>query len=156
VPRPTNTTPEHERLRPDAAAVGVDELRQQSQEEERGLRVQHVDDCPASEGAAQRFAPTAHLLDLVAAEQLANADVDQIGGAGVLDDVERQRGRNDQRGQPDRCRRHVHEGAEMDPCHGCQTDTPALLGALDDHVEHRRPWNDEERHRSEGENPQRA
>ena len=33
--------------------VRVDELRQESEEEERGLRIQHVDDDPLREGAAK-------------------------------------------------------------------------------------------------------
>jgi hypothetical protein len=44
----------------------------------------------------------------------------------------------------------------MDPCDGGQTDASALLGTLDEDVEHRRPRDDQESHRGEGENPQRA
>jgi hypothetical protein len=45
---------EHDDLAPDRA-VGVDELRQEREEEERGLRVEHVHNRPLREQAAKRL-----------------------------------------------------------------------------------------------------
>ena len=123
------------------AALGVDELRQECEEEERRLRVEDVDDGASHERPAERLAPRLDLRRGVALEQLPDAEVDEVRSAGVLHDAERRRRRDDQGRQTDgrreRCERASRRGCRPPT----RARTAALLGALRDDVEHRRPRN---------------
>ena len=50
----------------------------------------------------------------------------------------------------------VYERPEMDPGDRREADPAALLRSLDDHVEHRRAWNEQQSQAGEAEHPQRA
>ena len=136
--------------------VRGDELRQEREEEQRGLRVEHVDDDPPHECAPQGVAPQLDFLFLLALEQLADPEIDEVGGAGVLDDAERERGGHDQRGEA-RCRgRHMDERAEVDSGNGSEPDPASLFAALDDDVEDSRARDRQQRQRSQAKQPERG
>ena len=108
----------HERERLVAAHRG-DELRQEREEEQRDLRIEHVDHERFAEdrdrgGVARarrsgartqpfRCAPSRATGSHISDE--AHAGVEQVSGAAPLDDVERRRGGREQHGQAERPRR---------------------------------------------------
>src|SRR5437660_8637377 len=132
---------EHERLRPDAAAIRCDELGQEGEEEERRLGIEDVDDRAARERPPERLTLSLDWRLRISPEQLADAEVDEVRGPRVLHDAERHRRGNDHGGQPGGCCGDVNERAEMDPGDRGQPDAATLLGALDDDVEDGRPRN---------------
>ena len=82
-----------------------------------------------------------------------DAEKDQVGGARVLDDVERDRRGHDQRGQADRGGGDVDERAEVDAEHRHEPRRPALLDAAGDDVEHRRSGHEQQRNSRDDEHP---
>jgi hypothetical protein len=87
------------------------------------------------------------LARVLEAEQAARPDDDQVRGAEVLDDVERDRGGGEQRGEADRRRGDVDERPRRDPGHRGDARPAAVGDALRDDVEHRRPGHDEQQER---------
>ena len=101
-------------LRRDRAAARVDELRQEGEEEQRRLRVEHVDDHSLCVEPAVRRRRDLHLGVLLAAQDAPDADHDQVRGTDELDDGERGRRRGDQRREPDRRGGDVDEPSARD------------------------------------------
>jgi tRNA-2-methylthio-N6-dimethylallyladenosine synthase len=127
---------QNEHLRPHGP-IRVDELRQEREEEERRLRVQNVHDRALREQRAQPLLPRRpNLIRRRSLEQSAHPEVDEIRGAHVFDDAERDRRRDDDRGDPDRRRCDVHGRADVDSCDGHDSCDPPVLRALGDDVEH--------------------
>ena len=84
----------------------------------------------------------------VARQQPSDPQIDQVRRAGVPDEAERDRRRDDQRGKAHRGRGDVDERAEVHARHGDDPGEPPVLGALRDDVEHRRPRDEQQRERS--------
>lgn len=115
--------PEHDGLRGDVAR-GIDELRNEGEEERRRLRVERLDDDALAEGGPAagrrhlgrpcdpRFPPC---LD---------AQPDQVERARDLQHRERLSARHHQRRQPDGAGGHVHEPSEPKPDAGRQPLAP--------------------------------
>src|SRR5262245_51191876 len=76
--------PEQRGLKRDRAAVRVDELRQEREEEQRGLRVEDVDDRALPEQTAGRGFDRLLLVVLAAPCQAQQAEHDQVGSADEL------------------------------------------------------------------------
>src|SRR5258707_1337324 len=82
---------EHGDLRPDGS-VAVDELRQEGEEGQGRVRIQHVDDdSPGEDAAAAARGAGFELGGLVALEPFPDPPVDDVRGADVLDRAERHR-----------------------------------------------------------------
>ena len=152
-PSPTKTKPEDECLRPDAAAIGSDELGQECEEEERRLRIEDVHDRAAHDCPPQRFRLALDPSLRIAIRELPDAEIDQVRGACVLDGAEGQRRGDDQGRQSRRGRGDVHERAEMDAGDRRQPDAASLLGALEDDEEDGRPRDQQQRQSRQAEKP---
>ena len=126
--------PQDEDLQPDRARVGVDELRQEGEEEERRLRVQDLDGCAAREPAARSTSSACGSSPTRPSS--VRIPRTRAGGAGVLDGVVGPRRRDEQRREPDRGRSDVHERSEVHAEGRDQPCPPAALDALRDDVEH--------------------
>src|SRR5690606_8995940 len=129
------------------AAADVDELRQERQEEQRGLGVEQVDDETVAEqpGIAALAGRQVRRADgSGAGADLLQSQPDQVGRAGVLDDAEGQRRRGQQGRQPQRRGHHVHQGGRVDAQVGHQPGLAALFHRLRDDEQHRRTGNDEQ------------
>ena len=133
--------------------LGLDELRQEGEEEQRRLRVEDVDDDALGEvPAAAARRPLGIRVGLVGApEQRADPDHDQVQRAEQLDDGERRRRRDENRRQPERREREMEERADVDPEHRRETGAAALVDAARDDVEHGRAGHGEDRERGERE-----
>ena len=124
-------------LKRDGAGVRIHELRQEREEEERRLRVEHVDDDPLAEeppeGARDARLPP---LQPLARKEPSRTQVDEIGGTRVLHDREGQRRLDDERREPERRRHDVNQGSDLDSEHGDEARHTPLLDAPRDDVEH--------------------
>src|SRR6266851_1921595 len=135
--QPDEEQPKAQDLGADVAARRHDELRQEGEEEQRRLGVEHVDDDAVQKGAAKVTplgAPGGDARRPV--EQPTHAEKDEIGRPEILDHAERHGGGGEQRGEPRRRRGHVHEGARVDPEHGHERGPAALIDAPSHDVEH--------------------
>ena len=138
--------PEDHELHRHVAGRDVHELRQEGEEEERRLRVQHVDDDPLAVDPPQ--AALAQLDPrLVALEQPPDPEHDQVHRARVLHDREGRRRREHERGEPDRGREDVDEPAGRDAERRDEAGAATAVDALSDDVEHGGAGNDDQRHR---------
>ena len=136
--------------------VGVDELRQERKEEERGLRIQDVDDDALCECAAKVPLASQRGPARACREERPEPEPDEVGGTGDLDGGERDRRGDDERGEPERRRADVDERPDVDPEHGREPRTPALLDRPRDDVEHRRPGHEQKRERGDREDREPA
>src|SRR4029434_5414903 len=100
---------EEDDLRDEMAALGLDELRQEGEEEESRLGVQQVDDEAVAEQPGMAVARQVAVgIDLLgAAEDLLQPEPDEIGGTSPLHDAEGERRRGEQRRQAKRRRQHM-------------------------------------------------
>jgi hypothetical protein len=85
------------------------------------LGVEDVNEHRLSVSAAPRagFAGAAR-VDVEMAAEGSEAEVDEVGSAGLLDDAESKCGRGDERGQPDRGGAHVDDVARLYAERGCE------------------------------------
>jgi hypothetical protein len=104
------------------------------------------DPLPVEAPEVARRARPRLLLSLPAGEA-ADADDDQVRGAEVLDHVERDGGRGQERREPDRRGGDVDERPGRDPGYGCNPRAAAVRDALRDDIEHRRPGHHEQKQR---------
>ncbi len=148
--------PEHRQLRP-GGGVRIDELRQEREEEQGRLRVQHVDDdslrVDTTEGRLGAPSPDRALHG---AHQDANPQVHQVHRPRDLHGRERGRRGGQDGGEPDDRREDVHETPACDPEGRHHSDPPPTVHRLRHDVEHGGAWHHGERERSEGEHPERA
>ena len=136
--------------------VRVDELRQEGEEEQRGLRVQHVHDDALRESSPKvRLAAERDVGLGAAREQRPQAEADQVHGPGDLHRSERDRGRRDEGREPEGRGRDVSERPDVDPEHRDEARSPALVDGAGDDVEHRRAWDEKQRERRDDEEPDR-
>ena len=118
----------------------VDELRQERGEEEGGLRVQQRDDeCVAKHAAQSVCRLRARAGRGRCGAQRLDAQHDEVGRAGQLDDAERERRDRQQRRQPERCGQRVAEIAERHTGHRGQPRAPTLRQRARDDVQNARP-----------------
>src|SRR3954451_9694815 len=95
----------------------MDELGQEGDEEDRDLRVEELDE-HAPEEEPRATAPDDDLLRLFALEQLARAEVEQVGGSGVPDDGEGGGRGGDHPGEPGGGGQLTGEGPHRDTENG--------------------------------------
>ncbi len=76
---------------------------------------------------------------ILRAAQRLDPEIDQVGGADVLDDGEGQRGRGEQRGQSEGRGQRVAEVAHGDGGNRTQPDAHPLAQRPGDQIQHRRP-----------------
>lgn len=132
--------------------VPIYELRQEGEEEERRLRVQHVHDDPLLERSTEiTLAAEGDLALRAPREERPEAKPDEVHGARELDRGERNRRRHDERGETGGRGRDVHEGADVDAEHRGEPNTPALVDRAGDDVEDGRARDEEQRERSDRE-----
>jgi ferritin len=130
----------------------VDELREEGKEEQRGLRVQHVDnDALRKEPPQTSFLGRPSAIALVSAEQAHEPEENEIGGSSVFDEAERHGRSNEERGETGSRRRDMHQGSPLDPQHRNESGHPAPAHALRHDVEDGRARNDEQHQRRDGE-----
>ena len=150
---------EHAGLERDRSARGVDELRQECEEEQRRLGVEHVhDDAVPEDPPVPRVGRRASglLATAVALEQGANAEIDEVRGAGVADDVERG-GRGGEHGREAHRRgRDVHESAHLDAGRRHQPGHMPVAHAARDDVDHRRTGDQHQQRTGRGEDEERV
>ena len=151
----TNSAPRTATCADTEPRLEVDELWQKGEKEERRLRVEHVHDRSLHVELPVRCGRELNLGVLLAAEDAADADDDQIDGSDKLDRGERGRGRGDQRGEPDRRGRDVDEPAARDTECRHEARAPSLVDALRDDVGDRRPGHDGQQERRETEDRER-
>ena len=136
--------------------IGVDELREERQEEERRLRVQDVDDDALRERAAKVALAAERDVGLgMPREERPQAEPDEVHRARDLDSGERDGGRQDERGEPERRRRDVHERPDMNAEHRGDARAASVLDRAGHDVEHRRAGHEEQGERREDEEPDR-
>jgi molybdopterin-binding protein len=92
---------------------------------------------------------------VAAGAQGADAEPEQVRGAGVAHDVERDRRRREQRRQAERSGGDVHERARLDPQGRGDARPPALAHAPGDQVHEVRPRDRDEGERGGGEHEDR-
>ena len=119
---------QRQELQRDGAALGLGELRQEGQEEERGLRVEQLGHDALAEGAA---AVGARRLGVrpAQAEQRADAQEDEVAGARVADDLEGGGRGHEQRREPERGADDVAQPAQAGPqrrAHATRVPSPRL------------------------------
>ncbi len=137
--------------------VRVDELREEGEEEEGDLRVEGVDEDALREDAPEpKVAATRRLDGAVSGEERPEPETDEIRGARVLDDGEGDGRGREQGREPDGCRGHVHESADLDPEHRRDARAPALVHAARDDVEDSGAGNGDERSRRESKDCKRS
>jgi hypothetical protein len=108
--------PEDGDLERNSTLGDVDELREEGEEEQRGLRVQHVDDDALRKEPQQTsFLGRPNAIALVPAEQAHKPEEDEIASSDVFDDAERHRRSNEERGETGRRRRDMEYGSALDP-----------------------------------------
>src|SRR3954464_12587343 len=112
----------------------MDELGQEGDEEDRDLRVEELDE-HAPEEEPRATAPDDDLLRLFALEQLARAEVEQVGGSGVPDDGEGGGRGGDHPGEPGGGGQRIGEGPGLHTEHRHDARGAPLVqgarGALD-------------------------
>ncbi len=145
--------PEHDDLGRGPSERGVDELRQEGEEEQRGLWIEDVHDHALGEVAAS---PARRPLGIGvgrigAPEQRPDPDHDQVQRSHRLDDGERSCRRDQDRGEPHRGGSEVHERADVDAEHRGEAGASTLVDASRHDVHDGRPRHDEDRERREGE-----
>ena len=124
----------------------VDELRQEGREEQGRLRVQDLGRNGLQEGLGGRHRGQLRQARVVLRRlpQGADAEVEQIGRTEVLDRVERQRGRHQQRRQPDGRAQRMDEVPGGHPQAGQDAGlAPAMHGARQNQ-QHSGPRNQEQ------------
>ena len=136
------------------AAGRIDELREEGEEEECGVRVQHVDDHALPEDAVQVVRTLIRDVhqEPVAIEQCPNAEHDQLHRAQPSHDIERERRRYQQRRQAQCGGHHVNERAGADAKHRDETGTTAAAYAARHDIQHCRPRRHQQRERRADEN----
>src|SRR5579859_1908414 len=122
------------------AAGGIDELRQKGNEEHSDFGIEHVGDYSLKEDPAQicrrKAVAGRECMVRVFAEQHPHAQVDQIGGAGITDDVVRRSRSSQQRGQPEGSGGDVHQASGKDTESRDHAGFAALSQAAAEDVEH--------------------
>ena len=93
--------------------AGIDELRQEGHEEDRQLGIEEIDQ-DGGDDHLQRRAPAGRRFDLERAVLLQRhpGEVEQIGDAGILEDLEGDGAGMEQRGKPEDGGSHVGDDAE--------------------------------------------
>src|SRR5262249_40489107 len=128
------------------AAIRVNELRQEGEEEEGRLGIEDVDDDALPVDLRKWSAQSALCgLAVVAREDSPDADRDQVRRSDGLDDGEPLGRRRDQRREADGGRGDVDETARRDAQRRDEPSSPALVDALRDDVRDRRARDDRER-----------
>ena len=117
-------------------ARGLDELGQEGDEEDRDLGVEELDEHALEEEL--RATADDDLLRLLALEQLAHAEIEQVGGSGVPDDGEGGGRGGDQPGQAGGGGERIRERAGLDAEHRHDARGAALVEAARDDVDDRR------------------
>ena len=136
---------EHYQLEGGASQRRVDELGDEGQEEEGGLRIEDVDDRPLPEDAPFRHGFYSLDHDAFSGRtKRGDRQVQQIGGPGPLDRGERRRGGCDEGAEAGDRRSDVDQAPQMYSQNGDQTGPPTLGHAAGDDVDHRRAWHHEQ------------
>src|SRR5581483_3554693 len=139
-------TAEHDELPENVAVLRRDELRNEGKKEQRGLWVQHLGHDALAEGS-QRGARGAQAPFRVARADHADAEPNEIRGAGKLDGVKRHRGRGEDRGNPRGCGKNVHQPSEEGAERRMKTFAAASRERPCQNVENPRPGRDGQNHR---------
>jgi hypothetical protein len=137
--------------------VGIDELREEREEEQRGLGIEHVHDDPLREGAAE--VPLTAERDLrlgMLREERPQAERDEVHRARDL-----HRGECDRRGQHERreaksCGGDVHERADVDAEDRDDAGAASVLDGSRYHIEHGRPGDEQQREGGKDEDSDRG
>ena len=128
--------------------VRIDELREEREEEERGLRIEHVDHDPLREGTAQvPLAAESHVGLRALREQRPEPETDQIDGASGLDRGERHGRRENERRETERRRTHMDERADVDAEHRDEPCPAPVVHRARNDVEDGRPGHDQQSQR---------
>lgn len=122
------------------------ELRQEGQEEERDLGIEHVGD-----DALREDAPERRLLDLgsrqaaLTAEQIANAQVDEIASTDELHEIIGQGHSSQNTGEAQRDQAGLNDAAARDSQRRSQSRAPPLVRTARNDIEHVRSGYDVQR-----------
>ncbi len=137
VPDVLNSSPNENDLERHGTALGIDELRQERQEEERDLGIEHVRQHSLAEHRAHGGWRHRHLISRSRpTSQRTDPKPDEIGGADPLHDLEGDRHGAQQTGEAKRNRQRVHEAARGDAERGDDAGRTPLADAARDDVEH--------------------
>src|SRR5579859_1504141 len=135
------------------AAGGIDELRQEGHEKHGDLGVEHVGDNALSKDPAQtcrlKAVAGGKCIVRVFAEQHPHAQIDQIGGAGITDDVVCRSRSSEQRGQSQGSSGDMHQASGKDTESGNNAGLAALSQAAAQDVEHIWPGGEVQGQRSD-------
>src|SRR5215210_3125932 len=148
---------EHDYLRPGRTPRRIYELGQERQEEQRGLRVEHVHDHALQEDAREvvRLDGCGDLLLISGAESL-QAEPDQVRRAQPLHRAEGGRGGRQQHREPDSGESDVHEAAYAHAEDGGEAGRTSLVDAAGDDVDYRGTWHEQQRKRGGYEESERG
>src|SRR5215217_1936213 len=135
---------EKQDLHPGCAARRVHELGQESEEEQRGLRVEGVDDHALREYARERLTFDGHIVLLVAAEYPLQSEPDEVSRAQPLHDREGDGGGGEDRREPKRGEGDVHQGTSLYAEHRDEAGGPPPFHATRYDVEDRRSRHDQQ------------
>ena len=135
------------------SADGVNELRQEGEEKERGLGIEDVYDDSLGEDAAESgsWGVGRSVEGFITAEFL-DAEIDEIGGAEIFDHAEGGGRRNEQSGEADGGGRGVDQGAYADAQSGDESAIAAVADAAAEDVEDGRAGYGEQECRGTDEN----
>ena len=138
--------PEGEHLQAGGTRRGVDELRQEGQEEQGHLRVQDVrEDALAEDDRELRPLGLPRQDEALSVQDGLHAQVDEVSGARVLHHRERHGASGEDRREADRSEGRVHQDARAHPGRRDEPRGPTLRDAAGEDVDHVRP-----RHHDEG------
>ena len=102
---------ENHELEEDVAAAGGDELRDEGEEEEGGFGIQDFGEDALAESVLRRGGGNTGEFDVAAADH-ADAEPNEVGGAGVFDSVESDGGGGEDRGDAKSGGENVKEAAD--------------------------------------------